>query len=490
VTANHRPRRITVVQLARFGDVIQTSPLLHSLRRSREPCEITLVVDARSAPAAHLLAGVDRVLEIDLEAAARVARTPGLQAMQALRRWVDSWRPEEPADLLLLLNLGTLPASIGALLPAGEVHGPRMGVPLPGPHRLLQAALRDRLYDPLHLSEIWAAYAPPAWPLREPELKRGVLGTRIALLGLEESPKVRIDNRFALNVGAGAAGRRLGEEKLADLAVALLRGGAGEVVLLGGRVDRETGEAVCGAIPAGLRPRVRNLVGKTLLEELPALLARCAVLISSDTGTLQLAAATSAIPLGLFFGGANPHETGPYSSRAIALVDRETLQAAEEDATEQAASRFDMEQVARVALAAAKGNRDWRTGDETASVHLLVARPGPVGLEYRSAAAGGCDPLAQGRRWRPLLRRLLWGVRPPGGAAPWEMDGRQGENAGGDESRVLNRLLTGGKALAGEFGREERWLAGILNSFPEEVEEVREWFLAAAGEPTSREVLA
>ena len=81
--------RVTIVQLARFGDVIQTSPLVRNL--AYEPGverEITLVTDIRSMEAAKLLAGVDRVVGIDFAEGMAAAGRGAPGSFKRFRYWV------------------------------------------------------------------------------------------------------------------------------------------------------------------------------------------------------------------------------------------------------------------------------------------------------------------------------------------------------------------------------------------------------------------
>src|SRR3989304_586171 len=55
----------------------------------------------------------------------------------------------------------------------------------------------------------------------------------------------------------------------------------------------------------------RDLTGKTGLLQLAALLERCQLLITNDTGTMHVAAAVGT-PVVALFGSTNPTTTGPW----------------------------------------------------------------------------------------------------------------------------------------------------------------------------------
>ena len=60
-----------------------------------------------------------------------------------------------------------------------------------------------------------------------------------------------------------------------------------------------------------------NLTGKTTLPELAAVLKRCALLVTNDTGTMHLASAVGTPCVALFLESANPYQTGPYGEGHI-----------------------------------------------------------------------------------------------------------------------------------------------------------------------------
>jgi hypothetical protein len=59
--------------------------------------------------------------------------------------------------------------------------------------------------------------------------------------------------------------------------------------------------------------------GSTSLKSLVELCHKHVVVIGSDTGGLHLAAACGCRPIGLYFGGASVHNTGPYCEDAAVL---------------------------------------------------------------------------------------------------------------------------------------------------------------------------
>lgn len=84
-----------------------------------------------------------------------------------------------------------------------------------------------------------------------------------------------------------------------------------EVIFTGSQGDR----AATADILSGMKVRALNLAGETTLKELAYLYQRCAVVISTDTGPMHIAAAMDSPIIVALFGPTDPLRTGPYGSR-------------------------------------------------------------------------------------------------------------------------------------------------------------------------------
>lgn len=116
-----------------------------------------------------------------------------------------------------------------------------------------------------------------------------------------------------INAGAeyGPA-KRWPAESYAKCAAALLRESGCGLVFLGGPGDVETASLTANkaGAAAGGSQRIRILAGKTSLKELCAVLKRCAVVLTNDTGPMHVAAAVGT-PVVALFGSTSPEMTGP-----------------------------------------------------------------------------------------------------------------------------------------------------------------------------------
>ncbi len=399
--------RIALVQLARFGDLVQTSPLIQNLYR--EPGyqrEITLFVDSRFVDIASLLEGVNKIVPVNLAEAAKFVRRFDSFTFYKFKDWVKSWRDQEVFDRVILLNQGVLTSSIAALIKGKRREGPFSNRMLPAPHRYLNAAILDRRFAPLHLCEIWAAYGPALWPLPTPRIKQ-VSGSEVIRERLDGDKNDRkIQKRYAINLGAGGKTRIWPVSKQVKLIRELVKSESSMVYLLGTEPDCGTAEKIINRMNPDIKHRITDLTGKTGINDLPQVLNHCDVLISSDTGTLQLAAATATVPIGLFFGGANPYETGPFKAGSIAFMDdAETYDGITHD-------NIDPLMVSRIASEVADKKGYWKGSLDENGITVLVAEPSYVAPQYQptNVEASRYDAL---QRRRACARSFVWEDRYP-----------------------------------------------------------------------------
>jgi heptosyltransferase-2 len=86
------------------------------------------------------------------------------------------------------------------------------------------------------------------------------------------------------------------------------------VVLFGSREDRQTTDLV----EQHTRHPLINLAGKTNLKEAIAVISRCTLFISNDSGLMHIAGALN-IPTIAIFGSTNPVTTSPVGDRSVVI---------------------------------------------------------------------------------------------------------------------------------------------------------------------------
>ncbi len=110
----------------------------------------------------------------------------------------------------------------------------------------------------------------------------------------------------ALNPGANHPVNRWNPMNFARLADRLAAENAARVLIIGGQEDI----ALAGEITGQASIRPVNLAGTTTLLQLGAILKRCNLLVTGDTGPMHMATAVGT-PVVALFGAADPARTGP-----------------------------------------------------------------------------------------------------------------------------------------------------------------------------------
>lgn len=286
----HRPSsRFLVVQLARFGDLIQTKRLVRSL----QDCGRThLLVDSSLTDLARMVYPGVRVHGLAAH---------GVHGPDILGRVRDELGELAGLDFQRVYNLnfsGPNFALAGMFDPSTvrgyrAARGQRLTDSWPG---LVMRWTRDRGLAGLNLVDVWGLYA--AQPVA-PELVNPDAVPRGGGIGV---------------VMAGQNARRsLPAPVLAPLvAAARARLGRGPIHLLGSGGERRAAMELAARLPAALRGEVRDLVGRTGWRELHDVVGGLDLLVSPDTGTMHLAAHLGVPVLAFFLSSAWCHETGPY----------------------------------------------------------------------------------------------------------------------------------------------------------------------------------
>lgn len=319
------PKRILVVKLADLGDALLATPALARLRRALPETEIEVLTTAAGAAAfRHTGDLVDAVLTFDKAAfdrplAALLRPLAPLRLGRRLRR-------RRYAAVLLLHSLAT---RYGALKHAGLVLS--CGAPVRvGPARadsrrawFLSHRAPDPGFDGAHVVEThWRAAGRLLQALGQEAAEGSALGAAAPAIGgpvFLPGPEAEARARalleaapaggpwVAIHPGSGAfsPARRWRPEGFRAVADALAQAGA-RIVLVGTEADREP--LLDGAARgAGWL----DLIGRTELGTLAAVLARARLLVANDSGVGHLAAAMGT-PVVAVFGPSNPVAWGPW----------------------------------------------------------------------------------------------------------------------------------------------------------------------------------
>lgn len=296
-------KAILIVKMSSLGDVIHSLPTLAAIRHNWPNAKIVWTVHEAFSGVLPGKPWVDEVLYIDKK------KLKSISYLLTLRKQLHAYHFDIAIDLQGLMKsaLVTLVSGAKRRVSYWEAReGSRfINEPLVGKHQYGHVIERyldvvrclggkvDQIEFPLvDLEEATKS-------VQEKLVKEGFLGKHYAIL----TPATRwVPKDWPLY-------------RYAAIGDKLLEAGY-EVVLLGGPDDALKGQELQGYA----KGQFINMMGKTSLHEMMALIKDCALFISGDTGPLHMANAMQ-VPLVALYGPTYPGRLGPYGNdRATVIV--------------------------------------------------------------------------------------------------------------------------------------------------------------------------
>ena len=304
--------RVLIVKTSSLGDVIHTLPALNAIRNHFPDAHITWLVEAAAADLVVGHRALDRVIVSGrkrwMDQLRTRARWQAMAEMRSFWRELRDTRYDIVIDFQSLLKSGML-----VWLARGRR---KIGFGKGMQHQECSYLFLNERVPPVDM-EVHA-------------LSRGLMLLEAIGIHVREAVyhvPVSDDDRYrikALLKGNGIDGRRqlvainpvaLWETKLwrnnrfARVADRLISDDHVDVVFTGGPGDHQVVADITGMMAAP----AANLAGKTSLTQLGALYRQSAVLITTDTGPMHLAAAMGT-PVVALFGPTAPWRTGPFGA--------------------------------------------------------------------------------------------------------------------------------------------------------------------------------
>ncbi|WP_051617276.1 glycosyltransferase family 9 protein [Desulfonatronovibrio hydrogenovorans] len=281
-----------IIQLARFGDLLQTKRLVKSLQSHSR---VHLVVDHSLVDLAELVYPGSVVHGIKAHFSG-----PGdpMNIFSANTRSMQELSGISP-DLVVNLNFSGLNFALSRLFDPGVVKGYSCMNGQEQRHPWTKLFFRlagHRKLSPLNLVDFWGFFAPaPISPAQvNPPASSSGQGVGIVLAGRNSR-------------------RSLDLELLVSLARAARSGArSSRLFLLGSRAEQGLARKFKDLAGPGLTRDIIDLTGKTGWKELTDTVSSLELVVTPDTGTMHLAAHLGTRVLAFFISSAHCFETGPY----------------------------------------------------------------------------------------------------------------------------------------------------------------------------------
>lgn len=298
------PRRILLLRLERIGDLLMSAPAIASIRAFAPEARIDLVVGSWNASLAALIPGIDSIETLD---APWLARGVGDGSQGGLVKRALSWRAREYG---LAINFEGDIRSHGLMALSGAAR--RVGFDMAGGGPLLTSRVPFRP-DEHTTTNAWrlvqAVFDRPAAAAAQPfrlAVPTEARGRAAAMLAGRAGRAV-----IAVHASGGRAIKQWPVSRFAAVAGRLAIEQGALLLLTGAPGDRAIVDELRAALPAAVE--VMDLVGEVELPLLAAMLERCRLLVTGDTGPMHLAAFVGT-PIVAVFGPSDPVRYAPVAA--------------------------------------------------------------------------------------------------------------------------------------------------------------------------------
>ena len=290
------------------GDAVMSLPALSALARNYPGAKITVLTTPQAVGIYQNHPGVHQVLIHE-----KTGRHKGLAGNLRLVREIAGYK----FDLAVLFKNSFSAALLAFMARIPE----RWGYAREARSLLLSKAVKNQPND-RHIHECFyylnllerlgldSAYLPPHLCIPSEALAE-------AQAILLEAGIAKEDFILLLAPGvAGGVAKRWPQEKFAEAAALILKKRPGWIIILGSKEEISLGNKLCSMLPESCL----NLVGRTSLGTVMALMSRSSLLLSNDSGLMHLGAAMG-VPLVAAFGPTNLCTTAPLGfSRIISSL--------------------------------------------------------------------------------------------------------------------------------------------------------------------------
>ncbi len=281
-----------VIQLARFGDIIQTKRLIRGLQAG-PGAEVHLAVDASLVALAELIYPNVQIHGLPVHGLKPIPERMLRESRPVFKQWQQAG-----FERIFNLNHSGFNHVLAGLFAPEQMVGYcwRQGQITRGawPETAFRLT-RRRSVNPLNLMDYWGYFLRPALDPGEvnPETAAKGGGIGVALAGRH-------------------ARRSLPVPVLSPILAAALYANPGPAYLLGTDAERQPARQLLRSLPPALQTRVRDLTGRTHWRDLMEVLGQLDLLLTPDTGTMHLAAHLGTPVTAFFLSSAWCFETGPY----------------------------------------------------------------------------------------------------------------------------------------------------------------------------------
>lgn len=313
---------VLVVNLTRFGDLLQSAATVRALAKKDGKNRIGVVCLENFAAGAELLPEVDAIFPMPSGKILAALNAPSdaspewLNGVKELYTWVSGITCRFSPDVVYNISPTTSSCLLGRLLADGVEYSGFTIDSFGYRHNanpwaaFMQGASASRAGSPFNIVDIFRKIAGDTQKNPDASLLPVPQSAIIAMAEkLQSKTPEKIMGYVALQLGASAAARQWPVASFAMAGDALWKQHKLLPLLLGSSAERPLGEEYAHKAQG----KHISLIGETDITELGAALSLSSLLISNDTGTLHLGSGIGVPVIGIYLATAQAWDTGPYA---------------------------------------------------------------------------------------------------------------------------------------------------------------------------------
>lgn len=311
-------KSILVINMLHIGDLLLASPVLRTLRANYPDAHIALLADAKIDGLVRFNRHIDELIVVDKKGYHNKLSNY-LKLIAEIRR--------RKFDLVINLHPNERASTLAAFSGGTKI----VGYSSPGFGIFFDHLLNNRNFD----RELKNRPDIPHQAKEHLDMLEKVLGIRhiddnglemwldeVTLQKAEEMWFTAFGRQpysvIGFNTGASWPTKRWTTAGFAAVADRLLELGNG-IAFFGGPMDVDNVREILGLMRHGSHPRIAVFTGRTNLLELAALIRKCVVFLTNDSGPMHVAVAQKTRVVAIF-GSSNEVGFAPYDETAVVLT--------------------------------------------------------------------------------------------------------------------------------------------------------------------------
>jgi ADP-heptose:LPS heptosyltransferase len=317
--------KVLLVNITRLGDMLQATPTIAGIKQENPDSHITVMVEKQLEDLCKILPGIDRVIGIDLGFTCRslaAERSGVIDAYQYISDLVDSLKSEKfdyclnmssSAYTALLLKMLNVPQTGGW---TSDEEGYRVIESEWARLFATSVHYQNRQYNSLNLVDVFRCSADVEAHPDKLQIRIDSDATEYADNFIRQAGFTNPGPLIAVQAGASQAKRQWSPARFVEMISILDKEHHARIILTGSKRELEIVNPI---LEASGSSNVVSAVGQTSIPQLAAILSKCDVLVTGDTGPMHISVATGTPVVAMFLASAYGFETGPYSSGNIVL---------------------------------------------------------------------------------------------------------------------------------------------------------------------------